>query len=159
MADVTFDRVDATGVEARAAMTSYFAELDARFPGGFDAAGAFADDAGIVAPPGGAFVVVRDGDDGRVVGCGGLQRIDDTTAEIKRMWIDASVRGRRLGRRLLDHLEATAAALGYGRVVLDTNATLTEAIAMYTSAGYEPTERYNDNPYAQRWFTKRLGRP
>lgn len=156
MADVTFDHVDATGAEARAAMTSYFAELDARFPGGFDAAGAFADDAGIFAPPGGAFVVVRDADGGTVVGCGGLQRIDATTAEIKRMWVDPSVRGRRLGRRLLDHLEETAAARGYTGVILDTNATLTEAIAMYTAAGYTPTERYNDNPYAQRWFTKPL---
>lgn len=155
MADGTFEHVDATGVEARAAMTSYFAELDARFPGGFDAAGAFAGDAGIFAPPGGAFVVVR-ADDGRVVGCGGLQRIDDTTAEIKRMWIDPAARGRRLGRRLLDHLEATAAERGYARVLLDTNATLNEAIAMYTAAGYEPTGRYNDNPYAQRWFSKAL---
>ena len=55
---------------------------------------------------------------------------------------------------LLVALEQHAAALGYTRVVLDTNAELIEAIAMYESAGYSPTEQYNDNPYAQRWFTK-----
>jgi hypothetical protein len=44
-------------------------------------------------------------------------------------------------------------------VVLDTNASLTEATAMYESAGYLPTERYNDNPYAQRWFRKTLEAP
>jgi len=42
-------------------------------------------------------------------------------------------------------------------VRLDTNATLDEAIAMYLAAGYLPIERYNDNPFAQRWFEKRLG--
>ena len=48
------------------------------------------------------------------------------------------------------------AGLGYRRVVLDTNDTLDEAIAMYGAPGYQPTERYNDNPYAQRWFVKQL---
>ena len=33
---------------------------------------------------------------------------------------------------------------------------LLEAIAMYERAGYEPTDRYNDNPYAHHWFAKRL---
>jgi hypothetical protein len=27
---------------------------------------------------------------------------------------------------------------------------------MYTSAGYSPIERYNDNPYAHHWFAKPL---
>jgi hypothetical protein len=29
---------------------------------------------------------------------------------------------------------------------------------MYERAGYRHIERYNDNPYAQRWFAKRLSR-
>jgi ribosomal protein S18 acetylase RimI-like enzyme len=72
------------------------------------------------------------------------------------MWIDPDWRGAGLGRRLLSALERSAAASGYTEVVLDTNATLTEAISMYEAAGYRPTERYNDNPYAQRWFVKPL---
>ena len=43
-------------------------------------------------------------------------------------------------------------------MVLDTNGSLVEAIAMYGSAGYRVIERYNDNPYAQHWFAKRLPR-
>ena len=41
-------------------------------------------------------------------------------------------------------------------VVLDTNGVLIEAIAMYRSSGYEPIERYNDNPHAELWFGKSL---
>jgi ribosomal protein S18 acetylase RimI-like enzyme len=55
-------------------------------------------------------------------------------------------------------LEDRAAELGYREVYLDTNGSLTEAIAMYERAGYRSIERYNDNPYAQRWFAKRLSR-
>ena len=40
------------------------------------------------------------------------------------------------------------------RVVLDTNETLDEAIAMYERAGYARIDRYNDNPYAHHWFGK-----
>ena len=155
-ATITFDHVDGGGPDARRAMTAYFAELHTRFPTGFDPGDALATDAAAFAPPTGTLVLLRD--DLAVAGCGGLQRVDGGTAEIKRMWIDPSYRGLGLGCRLLTHLEASAVVLGYGRVVLDTNATLTEAIAMYESSGYRPTARYNDNPYAQRWFTKRLSK-
>jgi GNAT superfamily N-acetyltransferase len=145
---------DPVSPEAQAAMSSYFAELNERFPNGFDVGDALATDPVAFRAPHGAFVIVRDG--AEAVGCGGIQRIDATTGEIKRMWIHADNRGIGLGRRLLNHLELVAGQLGYTRVVLDTNATLTVAIAMYERAGYDPIERYNDNPYAQRWFGKDL---
>lgn len=155
-ATVEFDVVDARSVDARRTMGEYFAELDVRFPTGFDADAARDEDdeAAALAPPGGAFVVIRTDLD--AIGCGGLQQFDDSTGEIKRMWIDPEWRGLGLGRRLVDHLEQLAAGLGYRRVVLDTNDSLEEAIAMYGAMGYDPTERYNDNPYAQRWFVKQL---
>ena len=40
--------------------------------------------------------------------------------------------------------------------MLDTNSTLTEAIAMYRACGYAAADRYNDNPYAHLWFTKTI---
>jgi GNAT superfamily N-acetyltransferase len=66
------------------------------------------------------------------------------------------LRGLGLGRRLLARLEDVARDLGRTRVVLDTNEVLVEAIAMYERAGYRSIERYNDNPYAHRWFAKDL---
>ena len=40
--------------------------------------------------------------------------------------------------------------------MLDTNRVLGEAVALYARAGYREIERYNDNPYAQAWFEKRV---
>jgi GNAT superfamily N-acetyltransferase len=56
----------------------------------------------------------------------------------------------------LRRLEDVARDLGHREVRLDTNLTLTEAVAMYERAGYVEIERYNDNPYAQAFFAKRL---
>jgi len=92
-----------------------------------------------------------------VVACGGVQPIGDGIAEIKRMWVVDDVRGRGVGRRLLSELEARAATLGHRTVRLDTNGALVEAIALYERCGYAPIERYNDNPYAERFFEKPLG--
>jgi DNA-binding MarR family transcriptional regulator/GNAT superfamily N-acetyltransferase len=155
-ATVTFDEVAPDSSDARFTLDRYFAELDARFRTGFDPGAAGADDVDGMRTPHGTFVVIRN--DGASVGCAGLHRIDDTTGEIKRMWIDPDWRGVGLGRRLLAHLEDWAEALGCATVVLDTNETLDEAIAMYERAGYERTERYNDNPYAHHWFRKVLDR-
>ncbi|MFC5179392.1 GNAT family N-acetyltransferase [Nocardioides taihuensis] len=143
---------------ARAAVARYFAELDERFPGGFDPGEAGY--AGSSADPG-VFVVATH--DGQPVACGGVVPLGGTdgrapteAAEIKRMWVDPAWRGVGLGSRLLRHLEQQARDLGHRRVLLDTNATLLEAVAMYERAGYVSIERYNDNPYAQAWFAKDL---
>jgi hypothetical protein len=53
-------------------------------------------------------------------------------------------------------LEEQAVELGHRRVRLYTNRSLGEAKAMYRSRGYEEIPRYNDDPYANHWFEKRL---
>ena len=153
-ASVDFEVVAADSPEARAAVSAYFTELDRRFEGGFDPGDAWTSDAGSLAPPTGAFLVARSDDE--VVACGGVQRIAPGTAEIKRMWVHPAWRGAGLGSRMLGRLEALARDLGHDRVNLDTNSTLTEAIAMYEAAGYVACAAYNDNPYARHWFTKDL---
>ncbi|HZX53645.1 MAG TPA: GNAT family N-acetyltransferase [Ilumatobacteraceae bacterium] len=154
MSEVTFSVVDVTSERAQWAMSQYFDELDRRFAGGFDADAALDDAAVGFRPPNGLFVIALDGD--AVVGCAAIQYLDPTTAEIKRMWVDSARRGVGLGTRLLGNLEAHIRGSGRLRVVLDTNDSLTEAIAMYGRLGYVPIERYNDNPYADRWFEKPL---
>jgi DNA-binding MarR family transcriptional regulator/predicted N-acetyltransferase YhbS len=153
-ATVTLETVDPRSPAARAAVGEYFAELDRRFPGGFDAGEQSATDAQRLSPPAGAFVVATS--DGEPVACGGVQTIGDGVGEIKRMWVHPDWRGAGLGSRLLRHLEGVCRELGHAVVRLDTNGTLTEAVAMYERAGYREIERYNDNPYAERFFAKRL---
>ncbi len=154
-AGVTIEVVDPESEAAQSAMQQYFAELNRRFPTGFDPGGAgAAHDVEGMRSPRGAFVVMRDDDN--VVGCGGVQRVDDATGEIKRMWIHEEWRGLGLGRRLLGFLETVVD--GLDRLVLDTNSSLREAITMYERSGYTATERYTDNPYAHHWFEKRVTR-
>lgn len=154
MDDIELRLVDPASPAARAAMQHYFDELASRFPAGFDPGDAL--DAAIAsfAPPAGAFVVAQRGTN--VLGCGAVQHLDGTTSEIKRMWVSPAARGAGLGRRLLAHLEGLALAAGRRVVVLDTNGSLTEAIAMYGRAGYAEVPAYNDNPYAEHWFRKTL---
>ncbi len=156
-----FDSVDPGSPAALTAVSAYFAELDQRFPDGFDAGDQGAKDADLLSPPNGVFVVALASggeSDGERVGCGGVQTIvaDIAYGEIKRMWVHPDWRGAGLGSRLLRHLESLAAGLGHRTVRLDTNDTLVEAVAMYRRAGYTEIERYNDNPYARHWFEKSL---
>lgn len=137
-----------------AALRAYFDELDRRFPTGFEPGDALTAGLAEFRAPGGGFLVALD--DGEAIACGAVQRVDERTAEIKRMWVRRDWRGHGIGRRVLQALEDRCRELGYTRVVLDTNAELVEAIRMYATTGYTATDRYNDNPYAQRWFAKEL---
>ncbi|MDQ4053918.1 MAG: bifunctional helix-turn-helix transcriptional regulator/GNAT family N-acetyltransferase [Actinomycetota bacterium] len=130
---------------AAEAIGLYFAELDRRFPTGFDPGSRDRE---------GTYLVATS--DGRPVASGGVLDLGDGVAEIKRMWVHPEWRGAGLGSRLLRDLEQLARRLGHVVVRLDTNGTLTEAIAMYERSGYRRIERYNDNPYAQAWFEKEL---
>jgi DNA-binding MarR family transcriptional regulator/N-acetylglutamate synthase-like GNAT family acetyltransferase len=140
--------------DARRAVRAYVAELSGRFENGFDP------DLGIsaadheVSPPAGLFLLAALHSD--PVGCGVLKFQAPAQAHIKRMWVDKSVRGLGLGRRLLAELEAQAAAYGVRTLRLETNRSLTEAISLYRAAGYREVAAFNDEPYAHHWFEKTL---
>jgi GNAT superfamily N-acetyltransferase len=114
-------------------------------------------EASMFEPPDGVFLVVRD-DDGRAVACGGIARFDESRGELKRMYVVPELRGRGLGRRLLDELEAEARRLGYRGVVLETGDLQPQALGLYRSFGYERIPCYP--PYDSRTlslcFEKRL---
>jgi putative acetyltransferase len=87
-----------------------------------------------LAGPDVCFLVTRV--DERAVGCGALRRHDDGLGEIKRMYVNPQMRGRGIGRRLLQALEAEAARQGLTRVALETGVSQPEAIALYRHAGF-----------------------
>jgi GNAT superfamily N-acetyltransferase len=72
------------------------------------------------------------------------------------MWLAPAARGRGMGRQLLTALEETARALGATEGRLDTNESLSAAVALYLSAGWHEVTAYNDNSYATHWFGKPL---
>ncbi len=105
-------------------------------------------------PPHGLVLIARS--DGEAVGCGALKLREPDFAEIKRMWVAPWVRGRSLGRRLLEALEARAIDAGKSVARLDSNERLEAALAMYRSAGYRDVEPFNDEPFATHWLEKDL---
>jgi DNA-binding MarR family transcriptional regulator/GNAT superfamily N-acetyltransferase len=151
---VRFAIEDPTTPDARSCLEQYFAELDVRFAAGFDPALSISADAHELTAPAGALLIARLR--GRPVGCGALKLHRDAPAELKRMWIAPAARGLGLGRRLLEELERHACDAGVAVLRLETNHALTEAIALYRRSGYVEVEAFNDEPYAQHWFEKRL---
>jgi DNA-binding MarR family transcriptional regulator/GNAT superfamily N-acetyltransferase len=142
--------------DARSCLRAYFGELSHRFDGGFDPNRSISADDDELMPPSGLLLVATA--HGEPVGCGALKFHGGAPAEIKRMWVAPTARGLGLGRRLLDDLEAHAAAHGARTLRLETNRALGEAIGLYRSAGYREVAAFNEEPYAHHWFEKTLDR-
>lgn len=104
--------------------------------------------------PLGRFLVAYCGN--RPVACGGVKRLDDTTGEVKRLFVVPNARARGVGRRLLRALEDAAAELGWRTVRLDTGDQQPAALALFRAAGYREISDYNANPYASYWLEKPL---
>lgn len=136
----------------------YFAERAAGFPtpGGYRPATA---DPAAFAPPQGVFLLLQE-DDGVPLGCGGIRTIapapEGARMEVKHLYVVPAARGRGLGRRLLEALEAAAWDAGARVLVLDTNRSLEAAGGLYRSAGFVPVPPFNDNPNATDWYGKHL---
>jgi DNA-binding MarR family transcriptional regulator/GNAT superfamily N-acetyltransferase len=146
--------VDPSHPDARRCLDAYFAELDRRSESGYDPAAGVSAEPHELRPPAGVLLVAYLHTE--PVGCGALKNRPHAPSEIKRMWVDDSVRGLGIGRRLLAELEARASDHGVRAVRLETNGNLTEAIAMYRDAGYVEVPAFNDEPFAHHWFEKTL---
>ena len=145
---------DPTTQDAQWCIQQYFTELNEHFEMGFDPALSISAYAHELTPPAGLLLVARLRDE--PVGCGALKFHENAIGELKRMWVAPQVRGLGLGRRLLLALEHEAREAGMTILHLETNHTLTEAIELYRHSGYREVEAFNDEPYAQHWFEKRL---
>jgi GNAT superfamily N-acetyltransferase len=155
--DVDIRVVDPAADDARRCLQAYEAELDERFENGYGFDSTLPLPADELRPPAGVFLVAYR--ERNPIGCGGVKLHGAGPAEVKRVWVDPRVRGLGLARRLMAELEERARSAGAAAVQLDTNRTLTEAIAMYRRLGYVEVEPYNDEPYAHHWFRKALTPP
>ena len=89
---------------------------------------------------GGYFVIAQQHD--QTIGCGGFRPIDETCAEIKRMFVRPDVRRRGWARQILRHLEQEAQRRGFSSTVLETGCNNAGAIGLYESEGYTPIPEY-----------------
>ncbi|NSL85527.1 GNAT family N-acetyltransferase [Chitinophaga solisilvae] len=99
---------------------------------------------GPYAAPAGALFLAKV--DGQVAGCVAVRSFDNTTAEMKRLFVKDAFKGHGVGKALAAKAIEESKALGYRRILLDTLAHMKPAIELYTSLGFEPIAAYYDNP-------------
>jgi putative acetyltransferase len=136
-------RVELESPTAQKLIEALNADLRARYPEG-DGMHYFRLDVHEVRPGRGAFVVAYDAE--MPVGCGAVRTIDAGVAEIKRMYVLPTVRGRGIARRMLEVLENEARAIGIQKLMLETGTRQPEAIALYSKTGYSRTGAFGEYP-------------
>jgi GNAT superfamily N-acetyltransferase len=110
-----------------------------------------------VLPPNG--VMVRAELAGVPVACGAIRVLDEERAEVKRMYVDPSTRGLKIGAAVLQRLEAEARRLGATELVLETGTRQLAAIGLYEKSGFEPTPlwgEYLNSPGTSLCYRKSL---
>jgi len=95
-------------------------------------------------PPDGGILIARL--DATPVGCVMLQKLGETTCEMKRLFVLPEARGHGVGRRLCECLMSHSAERGYKTTYLDTGIHHTEALALYRSLGFQMRGPYSDFP-------------
>lgn len=137
--DIAIERVQAPNSETR----ELLAELDAVLSGPYAADQRHALSIEQLFEPNLRFFVAWL--DGAAVACGGVGFYDGF-AELKRMYSRPAVRGRGVGKALLQRLEAEARAVGSPLLRIETGVYQQEALRFYERAGFRRCGPFG--PYA-----------
>ena len=85
----------------------------------------------------GWFEIVED-KEGNLLGTVGIYPIDLHTCELRKMYFAPQLRGKGLGREVLERTVKQAKTLGFTRMTLETASVLREAINLYERFGFRP---------------------
>lgn len=92
-----------------------------------------------------------------LLACGGLIRLDEQTAKIRKMYVRADVRGKGMGGAILGRLIQEAKARGSRRIVLETVSAMRAAQALYERFGFREVGGEADSPRCDRVYALELG--
>ena len=103
-----------------------------------------------------AVCVVYEGDE--PIACGAWKKIDDETAEIKRIYVLPEHRRKGAASMIVTAMEADAAKTGRKRFILETARTTADSASLYVSLGYEEIDYYGSPAGAEncRCFKKEI---
>jgi putative acetyltransferase len=135
---IAIAKEDPTSAEAQELLSAFVSDVRKRYdnpPG----------DVGVLDPalfngPRATFVVARL--EGTAVGCGALVPVDDTIAELKRMYVDPLQRGKGIATRILEELQDFARVCDYDIIRLETGVKQPESIALYGKSGFYRIPNY-----------------
>ena len=135
---LTIERAAADSLDAQRLFNELWAEVDRLYgneaPSGGQLAG--------VDEPRAAFVIARDGE--AAIGCGAIRPLHNDVAEVKRMYVVPSARGRGIGRQILGALEQIAREHGFSGLWLETGLRQPAAIRLYENLGYTRIAGFGD---------------
>lgn len=96
---------------------------------------------------GGQILLVRAG--GETVGCVALIPMGNGVYELSKMAVSPGLRGRGIGRKMLEHAIGQAKALGAKSLFLGSSTKLKDAVHLYESAGFDhvPPDQIPPMPY------------
>lgn len=76
------------------------------------------------------------------VGCGCFKKADDSTVEMKRVFVQSDYRGKGFASAILEELERWAKERGFLYSILETGVKQHEAISLYQKRGYVITDNF-----------------
>ena len=79
------------------------------------------------------------------VGCGAIKQYDNTSVEVKRMFVPKEFRGKGIATQLLTELEIWAKELKFSKIILETGLKQKNAVALYKKNDYANIPNYS--PY------------
>lgn len=77
--------------------------------------------------------------DGTLLGTVGLYPMDETTVELRKMYLSPQLRGKGIGKQTLQRMVEKAKELGFKKIYLETASVLKEAVGLYEKFGFTPT--------------------
>jgi putative acetyltransferase len=92
------------------------------------------------------FWTVWDEDDGNLVGCGAIKRLDADHAELKSMRTAVARKRSGIASALLDHIISEARRMGFTRLSLETGSAefFQPARSLYQNFGFTPCQPFAD---------------
>jgi ribosomal protein S18 acetylase RimI-like enzyme len=105
---------------------------------------------GAYTPPSGRLYIALY--DGAIAGCIALRKLDETTCEMKRMYVRTGYRRKGVGKDMALRVIDDARRIGYSKMRLDTIDTMDAAIALYRHLGFNPIPPYRYNPMKGAYF-------
>ncbi len=91
----------------------------------------------------GLFLVVMD--DNQLVGTGAIKKLENNTAELKRLWLLEEYHGQQIGYQVVMRLLDFARAHSYDKVRLQTSLRQKRALNFYTQLGFYEIPSYRDS--------------
>jgi putative acetyltransferase len=104
---------------------------------------------------GGVFDVIED-HEGNLVGTFGLYPLNESTCELRKMYLVPAVRGQGLGKYVLRNAVGRAREMGFKVMVLETSSKLVAAIHLYRQFGFQPIQIKHVTPRADQSYGIKL---